>query len=250
MESNLAIRSAEDRLPVERSPATGTRRLTAHQQAAQARAERQADIIQDAAFPASMAAAIPLSKEVGASGFKIYLDRLLKDAGNPTDPIERMMIEQLAMAHHRIAQLHVQTETADTVEGKKAYAAAAVRLTGEFRRLSLAIRQYRQPISTKHFTVVRQQNIANGDQQVAYLDQSGAGRGQNKVPSLHSGREQESNRLADARTRPLSSESETSRGRPQEPAEARPVYTGGPGEAAAVGIEEQGMGEIDWTHDA
>jgi hypothetical protein len=60
----------------------------------------------------------------------------------------------------------------------------------------MRFKQYRQPTPTKgKFTVVKQQNVANGDQQIAYLDQSGVGVGQNKVPFLHSGREQESTGL-------------------------------------------------------
>lgn len=37
-----------------------------------------------------------------------------------------------------------------------------LRLTGELRRLALALKRYRQPASTKHFTVVRQQNVSAG----------------------------------------------------------------------------------------
>ena len=250
MEENLPVQIDRTSQPLAENPNNpGQAKLTVQQRAAMAKAERQADIIQDAAFPASMAAAIPLGSQVGASGFKIYLDRLLEDAGSPTDPIEKMMIEQLALAHHRIAQLHVQADSAETVDAKKVYAAAAVRLTGEFRRLGLAIRVYRQPISTKHFTVVKQQNIAKGDQQVAYLDHSDAESSQNKVPSLPDDRKQESNRLTDDRTPALSTQSQTGGCWSKEPAEARPTDAQRTREAAASSLEEPSLGEVDWTKD-
>ena len=38
--------------------------------------------------------------------------------------------------------------------------AAATKLTAEIRRLCLAVREYRAPITPKNVTVVRQQNVA------------------------------------------------------------------------------------------
>lgn len=223
----------EQQLPATRDEATTSARsttkgpyrpeMTAQQSATLQKIQRDADIIDDLAFAASMASAISIAEQVGASAFKLYRDRLLKQAGDPSDPVERMMIEQLALAHHRVAQLHVQAEQAKTTEEVKTYSAAAARLTGEFRRLALGLRQYRQPISTKHFTVVKQQNLANGHQQVAYLDQSGSAASQDKNPSIEGRTEQASNRLTHAPKDDFLAESQAScRGTP-EPQEARPV---------------------------
>lgn len=226
MDAKLPVRRSADQLPAQKTQEPHRAKLTAQQQAAMSKAEREADIIQDAAFAASMASSISICDQVGAAGFKVYRDRLLEEAGNPTDPIERMMIEQLALAHHRIAQLHVQVEEAKSIEAAKAYAAAAARLTGEFRRLALAIRQYRQPISTKHFTVVRQQNVSSGHQQIAYLDQTGASEPQNRVPSLDADAKQGNKRITHAPAHAFDAESQTSSCRPQESEEARTVDRG------------------------
>ncbi len=154
-------------------PAPAPRELTPEQQAALKNAEVRATIIEQSFFPIAMASAIPAGKKVGAAGFKLYIDRLLGGSGNSGDAIERMLIEQIALAHLRIAELHVQAATATTPEAAKIYATAATRLTGEFRRLVLALRQYRQPTPKRSITFVKQQNLVAGGQQVAYVDQSG-----------------------------------------------------------------------------
>jgi hypothetical protein len=39
--------------------------------------------------------------------FNSYVHQLLHDAGDPKDPIERMLVEELVLAHHNIGRLHV-----------------------------------------------------------------------------------------------------------------------------------------------
>ena len=87
----------------------------------------------------------------------------------PADPIERMMIEQIALAHHKIGELYFRARRANSPEKVKVYHAAITALLGEFRRMALALKSYREPTPAKHVTVVRQQNLAQS-QQVAYLD--------------------------------------------------------------------------------
>ena len=80
------------------------------------------------------------------AGCQVFLERLLKDAGSPTDPVEVMMLEQLAFAHFRIADLHVGAGLASGIEAIRVYNAVAARLLGEFRRTALALRAYRSRI--------------------------------------------------------------------------------------------------------
>jgi hypothetical protein len=163
----------------------------------------------------------------------MYRDWLVKASGDPGDPIEVLMIEQIALAHFRIGQLHAKAESAESNEAVKAYSAAAIRLTGEFRRLSLALRQYRQPTQTKHFTVVKQQNLAE-NQQVAQIND---GRSQNEAPSLRGGGEQGS-KLTHAPAKLLPTESQTSGSREAQPEEARSADARRAGEASPSRVEE------------
>jgi hypothetical protein len=78
---------------------------------------------------------------VGATEAKTYFNSFLRDAGEPTDPLEKILLEQLLMAHHRVAQLHARAEGVTLPEAMKILNAATTRLLGEVRRLALAIRQ-------------------------------------------------------------------------------------------------------------
>lgn len=111
--------------------------------AAAQRAAFQAEVMRQALFPAMMADALGYDNTFESRAYKVYLERLLQDAGNPTDPVERMMLEQLALAHFRIGQLQVSAGHAKALEATKIYNSAASRLLGEFRRTALALRVYR-----------------------------------------------------------------------------------------------------------
>lgn len=103
-----------------------------------------------------------LGEPAGATGFQAYRDQLMRDSGNPSDPIERMLIEQLALAHHQIGQLHYRASQAISPEAAKVYLGATCRFLAELRRLALALRQYRSPVTAKNFTVVKQHERRNG----------------------------------------------------------------------------------------
>jgi hypothetical protein len=103
-----------------------------------------------------------------------YVTQLLKDAGDPTDPVERMMIEQIALAHHNIGQLYVRAAVATNADQVQVYYAAAARLTSEFRRLALAWKAYREPTPAKNVVLVEQQNVAQ-HQQIAYVQGESVG---------------------------------------------------------------------------
>ena len=99
---------------------------------------------------------------------KGYRDELLREMGNPTDPLERMLIEQLALAHVMTMQLHVNAALAKTPDGTGIYTTAATRLMGEMRRMILAVREYRMPPLRPQVTRIEQQNVAE-KQAVSYV---------------------------------------------------------------------------------
>jgi len=84
-----------------------------------------------------------LSENINPVAFKLFRDKLLQDAGNPTDPIEVMLIEQLALAHFHIGRLQVKSCGAASPQLQVSYADAATRLLGEFRRCTLALEDLR-----------------------------------------------------------------------------------------------------------
>ena len=118
---------------------------TAPQEAAGRRPpEQQAIIAKRAIPPAALASAIGMDRYIEATGYRRFLDDLLKDAGNPTDPVEIMLLEQLAVCHLRAAQLQGHAGQAEGLEAVAVYNAAAARLTAEFRKTVLALKEYRR----------------------------------------------------------------------------------------------------------
>jgi hypothetical protein len=90
-----------------------------------------------------MASALGLGEQVMAVGYRLYLDGLIRDAGNPTDPVEIMLLEQMALCHLRSLQLQSQAGEAKGLEAVELYNSAAARLTAEFRKTALALKEYR-----------------------------------------------------------------------------------------------------------
>lgn len=109
-------------------------------------------------------------KVIGSNGFKAYVEANLEASGNPTDPIVRMMIEQLVIAHHRIGDLHAEAACAGNPEVAALYQATAARLMNEFRKSAMALREYQTPVTSPNVTVVGQQNVATGHQQIAFVN--------------------------------------------------------------------------------
>jgi hypothetical protein len=105
--------------------------------------EQQAVLVKRAVVPATMAEALGLDGEIRASGYRLFLVGLLRDAGNPSDPVEVMLLEQMAVCHFRALQLQGQAGQAQGLEAIELYNAAAVRLTAEFRKTALALKEYR-----------------------------------------------------------------------------------------------------------
>ncbi len=133
---------------------------------------RQASATRSLHIPSSLSR-MQGDTNLGTLGARAYFNTIMREAGEPTDPIERMMVEQMILAHHRIAHLYSRADLTQTPEYAKLLNGSANRLLGEFRRLALAIKAYRLPPASRSFAVIAQQNVvASGSQQVSYTDQS------------------------------------------------------------------------------
>ncbi len=149
-------------------------------------------------------------RQADALAFKKFRDRLLADCGSPTDPIEVMMIEQLALAHLNTGRLHHRAATADSLEAARVYGTTAILLMGEFRRGALALKSYRdrpQSVETKAATAVEAIPAMPDAREGADTEQGSKPEGDEH----------------DGATIPLAQEPQAGRGRPVEPGEtARP----------------------------
>jgi len=137
---------------------------------------REAVIIRDYVVPAALSRIVG-DDRLSTKGAATYLLTFYPDGKTPSDPIEKALLEQLAIGHQRSIALNLRADKEPDALKLAVYNTAAVRLGAEVRRTALAIKAYRQPHSTKSFAVIGQQNIATGTagQQNVYVDKSTTG---------------------------------------------------------------------------
>src|SRR5262249_14458629 len=85
-----------------------------------------------------------LGEAIDVETWKLYLDGVVKELGATADPVARLMIQQLALAHFALGRLHVRASTRVLPQEVAVYSAAIGRLMAEFRRTALALKAYRK----------------------------------------------------------------------------------------------------------
>ena len=97
-----------------------------------------------------------------------YRTAMMRACGSPTDPVEVMLIDLLLWSHHRLAHLYPEAANCDDPAVAEMLHGRAARLTSEFRRTALALKQYRSPPpGASSVTVVQQTAAAVSDQSPA-----------------------------------------------------------------------------------
>ena len=104
----------------------------------------QAYVAKQAVAPAMLATVLGMEGTIGASGYRLYLDELLRDSGNPTDRVEILLIEQIVICHHLAMKMQTLAEKAQGTEAIELYLVAGSRSSAEFRKTVLALKEYRR----------------------------------------------------------------------------------------------------------
>lgn len=99
--------------------------------------EQQAKFLRESSAGVYLASSVGecLGNVVTAPGFRRYLEELRQAAGNPTDPLQQMLWEQFAMAHHNLGRLYHQASGSKTVDEVQTYSAVLLKLHSELRQL-------------------------------------------------------------------------------------------------------------------
>jgi hypothetical protein len=107
---------------------------------------KQAQLLWRSVVPTLMSTALEVATagQVQSSGCRHLLDRLIANASHGEDAIEVMLVEQLAVAHYRAAQLQTKAAEAKNLEAARVYNGAAGRMLAEFRKTALALLAYRE----------------------------------------------------------------------------------------------------------
>jgi len=131
----------------------------APQSTPEARAElrsRKANFL-DKLMPAAYMEAIlgeAAKSDTDAFTYEHLLAKVLKEAGDPVDPIERMSIEMTTFAFHKTGQLLAKAARAEHMSAVEIYNAAAAKMMAEFRRQTLALKEYRTTAGSPKLKVV------------------------------------------------------------------------------------------------
>jgi hypothetical protein len=102
----------------------------------------QASVVKRDITPTALAMVLHMKNMIGAYGYRGFLDEMIQESGNPSDPLEIMLIEQTAMCHLLSMKLQSKASEAEGTEPIDLYMSEAARLSGEFRETALALKEY------------------------------------------------------------------------------------------------------------
>lgn len=68
------------------------------------------------------------------AAYKELLDGVLRDLGDPSDPMERMLAEQAVVAHHLVGRLQSKAANQEKADNAEVYLRGATKLMSEFRK--------------------------------------------------------------------------------------------------------------------
>lgn len=104
---------------------------------------RQALAYDNLVFPGNVVQALGLDDSMSLTGTRLAFTQFRQDAGGVDDPVERVLLDQLHLAHLVSSKLHADAEKAKQLEFKKLFTGAAARLMTETCRTAEAIMSIR-----------------------------------------------------------------------------------------------------------
>ncbi len=96
-------------------------------------------------IPGAMASALGVEDLFNGVACLDFVGTFLAEAGSPSDPVERLLLEQMVLAHVRLTRLSTAAANAEATEAVRVLNHAASRLLGEVSKLALALKSYRLP---------------------------------------------------------------------------------------------------------
>jgi hypothetical protein len=103
----------------------------------------QAAVVENVYYPSMTLASLGLDENTSIIGMRLVLARFKEAAGNPSDPVERLLLDQLATAHFKIPALFARSEEATSIDFKALYLSAATKLLSTLGQLVTVLSTYR-----------------------------------------------------------------------------------------------------------
>ena len=104
---------------------------------------RQEAIVSNAYFPAQVLDSFALGDLASVTAIRLFLARFREEAGASGDAVEKVLLDQLAVAHLKVGELYALVAGASNLEFKQLYYNAAARLIGSICQLVATLTHYR-----------------------------------------------------------------------------------------------------------
>ena len=207
-----------------------------------------AQVIRDG-FGPSIAASLAtgMASIVGVPSFQEFRSEMIRELGDPLDPIARLFLDQLCWLHFRGAEL-LASSAGGRLPAEQAgiYIAAAARLFAEFRKSALALREYRAPVRQPSTVTV----VANNNTQVAVMDgKATVQTAEEKVIDSEVGSKQPA-ALTHEQPQSIIPQRQSRASRSTEPCPARPAHRAGAKPSARSRVAEPTVAQSDGAEDA
>jgi hypothetical protein len=110
---------------------------------------RQAAVIENVYYSSMTLASLGLDENATVTAMRLVLARFKEAAGNPSDPVERQLLDQLATGHLKVAELFARSEETTNIGFKALYLSAATKLLATLGQLVSTLSGYRSSHSAR-----------------------------------------------------------------------------------------------------
>jgi hypothetical protein len=104
---------------------------------------RQSMVLANVFFPAQVITALSLGEQATVTAVRLFLAQFREEAGGPRDAVEKVLLDQLIVAHLKIGELYALGAETAKLEFKQLYSNAAARLLGTVCQLVSTLASYR-----------------------------------------------------------------------------------------------------------
>jgi hypothetical protein len=106
-------------------------------------------VLENVFFPAQVLASLRLDDKATVTAVRLFLTRFREEAGPPRDGVERILLDQVVVAHLKVGELYALAAATSKLEFKQLYSNAAVRLLEVLCRLVTTLTSYRASASRR-----------------------------------------------------------------------------------------------------
>jgi hypothetical protein len=104
---------------------------------------RQEAVLRDVLFPSKILESFTPGERTCVTAMRALLVRFSDEAGGAGDGIERVLMDQLIVAHLKVGEMYALASETTNLDFKQTYINAAVRLVGCLCQLTAALTTYR-----------------------------------------------------------------------------------------------------------